>query len=162
MLVWLLVGCFFLLMLVRIGLPFGIPASGKPVASVTLSFRERLVMHRTNMYALGALLILAALGKWFSFPVELACILLALALVNLPVRYYFTSEGIACNNVLFRRWNEFSYVGVHGGRVTLMPRQGYAPLKLVVLASRQKEVLPKFQRFLSISHEVPPPSAIVL
>jgi Amt family ammonium transporter len=162
MLVWLLVGCFFLLMLVRIGLPFGIPASGKPVATISLSFHERLLTHRTNMYVLGALLLLAALGNWFSFPVELACILLALALVNLPVRYHFTSEGIACNNVLFRRWKEFEYVGVHKGRITLMPRQGYASLKLVVLASHHKEVLPKFQRFLTVRYEAPPPSALAL
>ncbi|GHO90250.1 hypothetical protein KSF_002980 [Reticulibacter mediterranei] len=162
MAVYLLVGCFFILMLVRIGLPFGVPASGKPVTSVALSFRERLVLHRTNMYALGALLLLAAIGHWFSLPVEVACIFLALALVNLPIRYHFTSEGIACNNVSFRRWNEFSYVGVHGGRLTLMPRAGYAPLRLVVLASRQKEVLPTFQRFLQVRHEAPPPSALAL
>jgi Amt family ammonium transporter len=159
--VWLLVGCFFVLMLMRIGLPFGIPAAGKPVATVALTFRERLLLHRTNMYALGALLLLAAIGKWFSLPVEVTLILLALALVNLPIRYHFTSEGIACNNVLFRRWKEFEYVQVHGARVTLMGRDGAASLKLFVLASRHKDVLPKFQRFLPIRHEVPTPPALL-
>ncbi len=113
-----------------------------------------------NMYALGALLILSAIGKWFSFPVELALILVALAVVNLPISYRFSSEGIACNNVLFRRWKEFEYVGVHGAHLTLMPRQGYAPLRLVVQASRQKEVLPHFQRFLPLRREAPPPPAL--
>jgi Amt family ammonium transporter len=162
MVVWLLIGCFFVFMLVRIGLPFGIRAEGKKVASVALTFRERLLMHRTNMYALGALLLLSALGKWFSLPVEVALILVALAIVNMPMRYQFTSEGIACNNVLFRRWNEFAYVSIHGAKVTLMPRSGHAPLRLIVQASRHKEVLPYFQRFLQARHEAPPPPALLV
>src|SRR3981081_4223386 len=107
MLVWLLVGCSLVLMLVRIGVPFGIKSQGVTIATVTLTYRERLLLHRTNIYALGALLLLGAIGKWFSLPVEIALILLALAIVNLPIHYQFTKEGIACNNVLFRRWKEF-------------------------------------------------------
>ncbi len=159
--VWLLTGCCLMLMLVRIGLPFGIQAEGRRVARVSLTFRERLLLHRTNMYALGAILVLSSLGKWFSLPVEIALILVALAIVNLPMRYEFTSEGIACNNVLFRRWKEFAYVGVHGARLTLMPRKGYTPLRLVVQTSRQKEVLPHFQQFLQIRREAAPPLAIL-
>src|SRR6266581_1287326 len=102
MLVWFLVGCFFMLMFLRVGLPFGIQSEGTMVAEVALTFRERLQVHRMNMYALGALLLLSAIGGWFSLPVEIALILVALGIVNLPMRYKFTREGIACNNVLFR------------------------------------------------------------
>ncbi len=157
MLVWLLIGCFFILMFVRIGLPFGVKSEGKDVAKVALTFRERVLMHRVDMYALGVLLILGAVGRWFSTPVEVAFILLSLAIVNLPMRYTFTVEGIACNNVLFRRWKEFEYVRVHGAYLTLMPRGGHAPLKLVVTASRQGEILPYFQRFLPTRQESLPP-----
>jgi ammonium transporter, Amt family len=160
MTVWFLVGCFFILMLVRIGLPFGIQSEGRTLAHVHLTFRERLLMHRTNMYALGVLLLLSALGKWFSLPVEVALIFVSLAIVNLPMRYQFTTEGIACNNVLFRRWKEFEYVRVHGAHLTLVPRKGFAPLKLVVQASRHKEVLPHFQRFLPSRQEASPPPAL--
>ncbi len=157
MLIWLLIGCFFVLMFLRIGLPFGISSGGKTIASTSLNFRERLMWHRPNMYALGGLLILSSLGKWFTMPVEIALILVALAIVNLPVRYHFTTEGIACNNVLFRRWKDFEYVRVHGGRITLIPRGALAPLGLVVMVSHQKDVLPNFQRFLPVRHEAPPP-----
>ena len=157
MLVWLLIGCFFMMMFVRIGLPIGVKATGKDVGKVALTFRERMLMHRVNMYALGALLILGAVGQWFSTPVEIAFILLSLGIVNLPMRYTFTEEGIACNNVLFRRWKEFEYVRVHGAYLTLMPRDGYSPLKLVVTTSRHQEVLPYFQRFLLIRSESLPP-----
>jgi ammonium transporter, Amt family len=160
MTVWFLVGCFFILMFVRIGLPFGIQSEGRTLARIGLTFRERLLMHRTNMYALGVLLLLSAFGKWFSLPVEVALIFVSLAIVNLPMRYQFTTEGIACNNVLFRRWKEFEYVRVHGAHLTLVPRKGFASLKLVVQASRHKEVLPYFQRFLLTRQEASPPPAL--
>lgn len=157
MFVWLLVGCVLMFMLVRVGLPIGVRTEGKTVVRVALTFRERLLLHRTNMYTLGALLLLSAIGKWFSTPVEIALILVAFAIVNLPVRYEFTTEGIACNNVLFRKWKEFEYVRLHGAKLTLMPRDGFAALPLVVQASRQEEVLPYFQRFLPVRREALPP-----
>jgi len=146
-----------MLMLVHIGLPFGIRSEGTTVATVTLTYREKLLLHRTNIYAFGALLLLGAIGKWFTTPVEVVLILVALGIINLPVRYSFTTQGIACNNVLFRKWKEFEYARYHRTKLTLMPRKGFGSLPLYVLASRQDEVLPYFQRFLQVRMEAPPP-----
>src|SRR5713226_5767923 len=157
MLVWLLVGCSLMLMLVHIGLPFGIHSEGTTVATVTLTYREKLLLHRTNIYAFGALLLLGAIGKWFTTPVEVVLMLVALGIINLPVRYYFTTQGIACNNVLFRKWKQFEYARYHRTKLTLMPRKGFGSLPLYVLASRQDEVLPYFQRFLQVRMEAPTP-----
>ncbi|HEX6482482.1 MAG TPA: ammonium transporter [Ktedonobacteraceae bacterium] len=126
------------------------------MATVTLTYREKLLLHRTNLYAIGALLVLGAIGKWFPTTVELVIILAALALVNLPVRYQFTTLGIACNNVLFRKWKEFEYACYRGAKLTLVPRKGFGSLPLIVLASRHDEVFPYFQRFLQVRNEAPP------
>src|SRR6266567_8562382 len=134
MFVWLLVGCFLILMFARTVLPFGVASEGNLLAKVSLSFRERLLTQRMNMYALGALLLLAAIGQWFSTPVIVVLILLSFAIVNLPAHYKFTSQGIGLNNVTFRKWKEFEYVRVHGARVTLVPRKGYAPLRVFLSA----------------------------
>lgn len=157
MLVWILIGCFFMLTFMRIGLPFGVKSAGRPFAQVSLTFRERFLTHRVNMYALGGLLLLSAIGGWFSTPVEIAIILLSLGIVNLPMRYTFTTEGIACNNVLYRPWKEFSYVSIQGSRLTLMPRSGFAPLRIFIRPSRHAQVLPGFQRFLPTRVEKPVP-----
>jgi Amt family ammonium transporter len=157
MAVYLLIGCFLILMLVRVGLPFGVQPEGVGIAKVALSFRERLQMQRTNMYILALLLLLSAIGQWFPATVEVALILLTLGIVNLPMRYHFTTEGIACNNVLFRSWKDFAYVRVQGSRLTLVPRKGQNPLKLFVQVSRQKDVLPYFQRFLPTRTEATTP-----
>src|SRR5260221_316245 len=156
MLVWLLIGCSFMLMLVRIGLPFGIKSEGSVVATVTLTYREKLLLHRTDLYALGALLVLGAIGKWFPTTVELVIILVALALINLPVRYQFTTVGIACNNVLFRKWKEFEYARYRGAKLTLVPRKSFGAIPLFVLASRQDEIFPYLQRILQVRNEEPP------
>ncbi len=157
MLVWLLVGCFFMLMLLRKALPVGVKASGREVGGVSLNFRERMLMHRMDMYALGGLLLLSAIGQWFPLVVELLIIMVAMGIINIPMRYHFTSDGFAYNNVVFRRWKEFDYIRVNGAKITLMPRNGFAPLNLVVISSRHAEVLPYFQRFLSTRYEKPAP-----
>jgi ammonium transporter, Amt family len=157
MAVYLLIGCFLILMLVRVGLPFGVKPEGVGVAKVALTFREKLHMHRINMYTLALLLVLSAIGQWFPTTVEIVLIMLALGIVNLPMRYHFTTQGIACNNVLFRSWKDFSYVRVQGSRLTLVPRKGLNPLKLFVQVSRQKDILPYFQRFLPTRTETVTP-----
>ena len=156
MIVWLLVGCLFMLMFLRIGLPFGVRTQGNVSAKVALTFRERLLLHRTNMYALGAILVLSAIGQWFPTTIEIVLILVALSIINLPVRYLFTTRGIACNNVLFRNWKEFAYVSVRGARLTLVTRGGFAPLRLVISPSRQQEILPHFRRYLEVRQDTSP------
>ncbi|WP_245688582.1 ammonium transporter [Thermogemmatispora onikobensis] len=148
--VWLLIGCLFVIMFLRIGLPFGVEAAGRTVARVRLSFRERLLWHRADMYALGAVLLLSAIGGWFPTTLELVLILMALAIVNLPVHYRLTDRGIACNNVFFRPWEEFEYATLRGWKLTLIPRQGAGRLRLALSPKHQRELLPYLSRFLQI------------
>src|SRR5258708_31575158 len=89
-------------------------------------------------------------------PVEVVIILVGLAVISLPVPCQFTPAGIACNNVLFRKWKEFEYARYRGAKLTLVPRKGFGALPLFVLASRQDEVFPYFQRFLQVRNEAPP------
>jgi Amt family ammonium transporter len=156
MVVWLLIGCTFMFMLMRIGLPFGVRKEGTAISDVALNFREKLLLQRSNMYAVGAILILSAIGQWFPTTIEIVLIVAALCIVNIPVRYHFTSAGVGYNNVLFRPWKEFSYVRVRGAKLTLVPREGFAPLKLFVMPARQQAILPNFQKFLEVRHDTSP------
>src|SRR5713226_2735329 len=99
MLVWLLMGSFFVLMLLRKGLPVGVKTTGRETAGVSLNFGERMLMHRMDMYALAFMLLLSAIGQWFSVGIELVLLVVALTIVNLPLRLHFTTDGIAYNNV---------------------------------------------------------------
>jgi len=155
MFVSLLIGCLFLLMYLSVRLPFGVTLDGSPIKQVSLTFRERLLLRRRNLYFLGLMLLLSAFGQWFPTSVELGLILLGLSINIWPTRYYFTTAGVACNNTTFRRWKEFTSVQIKGARLTFTPRAGFAPLKLILLPSRQQEVLPTLEHFLKVEEQDP-------
>src|SRR6266571_1376378 len=126
MLVSLLIGSLFLLMYLSVRLPFGVALDGNPMKLVSLTLRERLLFRRRNLYSLGVILLLSAIGHWFPTTIELGLILLGLSINLLPTRYHFTTAGVACNNTTFRRWNEFASVQIKGARLIFTPRAGFA------------------------------------
>ena len=153
MFVSLLIGSLFLLMYLSVRLPFGVALDGSPIKQISLTFRERLLFRRRNLYFLGVILLLSAVGQWFPTNAELGLILLGLSINLLPTRYHFTTAGVACNNTTFRRWKEFTSVEIKGARLTFTPRAGFAPLKLILLPSRQQKVLPVLERFLEVKEQ---------
>jgi len=153
MLVSLLIGSLFLLMYLSVRLPFGVVLDGSPIKLVSLTLRERLLLRRRNLYSLGVILLLSAIGHWFPTIAELGLILLGLCINILPTRYHFTTAGVACNNTTFRRWNEFASVEIKGAHLIFTPRTGFAPLRLILLPSRQREVLPVLERFLEVNEQ---------
>src|SRR2546429_6288458 len=142
MLVSLLIGSLFILMYLSVRVPFGIALDGSPIKRVSLTLQERLLFRRRNLYLLGVILLLSAIGHWFPTTIELGLILLGLCINLVPTRYHLTTAGVACNNTTFRRWDEFTSVQIKGARLILTPRAGLASLKLVLFPSRQQEVLP--------------------
>jgi Amt family ammonium transporter len=133
-------------MYLSVRLPFGVALDGNTIRQVSLTLRERLLLRRRNLYSLGIILLLSAIGQWFPTSIELGLLLLGLCINILPTRYYFTTAGVACNKNNFRCWKEFTSVRIKGATLTLMPHAGFAPLKLILLPSRQQEVLPILER----------------
>jgi ammonium transporter, Amt family len=153
MLVSLLMGSLFLLMYGSVRLPFGVALDGSPIKLVSLTLWECLLLRRRNLYCLGVILLLSAIGHWFSTPIELGLMLLGLCINLLPTRYRFTSAGVACNNTLFRHWNEFESIQLKGSQLIFTPHAGFAPLTLVLHPSRQQEVLVVLERFLEVNEQ---------
>ena len=79
-----LFGFMLIFMVMRVGLPIGSKAEGQKVGEISLSFRERLIYHRTNVYAIGAVLLLMALAGKVTSPIEMVVILGTFAIVTLP------------------------------------------------------------------------------
>ncbi len=153
MFVSLLIGSLFILMYLSVRLPFGVALDGSPIKLVSLTLRERLLLRRRNLYSLGVILLLSAVGHWFPTIAELGLIVLGLCINILPTCYHFTTAGVACNNTTFRRWNEFVSVEIKGAHLIFTPRTGFAPLRLILLPSRQREVLPVLKRFLEVNEQ---------
>ncbi len=80
---------------------------GAPQGDVALGFRERLRYHRGMLYSVGGLMLLGALTGVVTTAVELIALGLAFAVVQAPIRYRFTSKGVALGRLLFRPYTEF-------------------------------------------------------
>ena len=136
------------LMFMRVFLPVGAKIRGQPLKTVSLSFMERALMQRVNVYALGVVLLLTTVTGVIATTWELSVVMFAFGILLLPVRYVITTEGVAVNNVVFRPWDEFTgYVeGRRGIRLTGQP--GTRSLTLSLLPGKQQEVLPTLRRCL--------------
>jgi hypothetical protein len=136
------------LMLMRVYVPLGARPEGKPLKTIGLSLRERSLMQRVNMYAIGLVLLLMALTGVLEPVIELAVVVLALLVLLIPVRCYVTTAGIAINNVLFRPWSDFSGYSVERRRLRLIGRDGVRSLNLSLLPGHQQELVPTLRRYL--------------
>src|SRR5438874_2740733 len=113
-LVVLIIGVMLITMLTRVFLPIGQSIEGTVIRKVNLSFRYRLLYHRTSIYLIGLVMVLGGLGGWMSFALQVVMIMGAFAISGIPVRYKFTSQGVALNNVVVRSWQEFQEAEVQG------------------------------------------------
>jgi Amt family ammonium transporter len=95
------------IMLMRVYLPYGQRAQGRDRRTTTLDFHERLLLQRKNVYAIGVVLLITALGGLSSPLIQAVVVMAVLAILCIPVRYRLTDDGIGLNNVVFRRWEEF-------------------------------------------------------
>ena len=97
---------------------------GTPVGEVSLTFFERLRYHRGAIYSIGGLVLLGSLTGMLSWPLELAIIAATAALISRPVRYKFTTQGMALGRVLFRPWSEFAGYRASKKGVVLIGKTG--------------------------------------
>ena len=81
---------------------------GTPTGDVALSFGERLRYHRSTVYSVGGLMLLGAVTGYISAGFELVVAAATLALLQLPIRYRFTTQGVALGRLLFRPYSEFA------------------------------------------------------
>ena len=144
----LLFALMLLVMLMRVYLPRGTRTTGKVVRVVQLSLVERFHLQRVNLYAIGAVLLLMTVTNTIATGSQILVLLIAQAMLMIPVRCKLTSDGVALNNVVFRPWSEFAGFSVASRRIVLMGRDGTRPMNLPLLADHQKEVIPILRRHL--------------
>ncbi len=149
MLTILLFAGMLLFMLMRVYVPIGARTAGKTQKTVMLSFPERALMQRTNMYSIGGVVLLMTVTGVLPGYAEIFIIAFVLAIMAMPVRAIFTNEGVAINRVVYRPWSEFSTFRVGPKRIVLVGKTGYRQLNLSLFGKHQQEVIPLLRRHLS-------------
>ncbi|MCL5263995.1 MAG: hypothetical protein M1343_02165 [Chloroflexi bacterium] len=145
----ILFGLMLVVMLMRTFLPVGAKAKGQRLWDTKLSFRERLLLQRTNIYAVGFVLLIATLFGALPQTWEILIVLAVFAVLLIPVRYVVTSEGVAMNNVVFRPWGDFTGIEVTRRRIRLVGKPGLRPFDMALLDGHQKEVSDVLRRFVA-------------
>jgi hypothetical protein len=135
-----------LFMLMRVYSPVGVKVGGKVQKMVYLSFQERSLLQRTNIYAIGGVALLMTAAGAVAGPAVVLIILFVTAILAMPVRVMLTTEGAAINRVVFRPWSDFTSFTVEPRRIVLNGTEGTRPLKLPVLVSHQQEIIPLLRR----------------
>src|SRR5215204_5640593 len=146
----LLVLLSLLVMLSRVTGPVGQRVDGREEGVIMLGVRERVRYHRTGLYAFAVILLLLAATRLLSMPMQVLAVAACYAVLMVPIRYRFTSVGVAVNRVVFRRWDEFSGVDRGERSVTLVGTDGHAALTLRLLGAHQDEVLALIRRHVRI------------
>jgi hypothetical protein len=136
------------LMGMRVYLPFGSQTRGKVVKTVRLNLLERTLLQRVNVYALGLVLLMLTVSGALPGGWQAPIVVLAFAVLALPVRIYVSNSGIGLNNVVYRPWTDFEGYRVEKRRVVLAGRRGLRDLALPVIGPHQSELTPALRRYL--------------
>src|ERR1700704_4256965 len=99
-----LFGSMLIVMLIRVAGPLGVRIEGEPIGRISLGWSERVRLQRTNVYAIGAVLLLASVTSRLPLVGVLAVMLGILAILAIPTRYVLTTNGVALNRTVFRQW----------------------------------------------------------
>lgn len=149
-----LLAMMLIIMLMRIMLPIGTKMAGRRIKEIRLSFKERVLLQRINIYAIGAVLVLTAATGVLPQVWEIVIIFAVLVLLLMRVHYLVTTDGIALNNVVYRSWKDFTGFEVTRRGIRLIPRQGLRPFNVRVLGKHQQEALVLVRSHLPESRRV--------
>lgn len=110
-------------MLMKAWLPFAPKRPGELLLEVRLTWMQRLMVHRTQGIILLLYIVLGSLpgteDQWFLPGTQPAGVAALAAILMLPLRYVFTTNGVAINNGTTWGWKSFRRYDI---------RQGKAPL----------------------------------
>lgn len=145
----ILVAAMLSIMAARVAGPLRQPARGALLVEYRLSTRERLLLHRHSLYALGLVLLGGAITGAIPRSLELLGILGAFAIVlGLPAAYHLTDAGIAFNRVVFRAWPDFGEVREGRTGLHLLGQSRLDDFSIVCLDRQRRAELERMARAL--------------
>ena len=114
---------------------------GVVVGEVSLNFRERMQYHRGAIYSVGGLMLLGALTGYLHAGYELIVFGLMVGLLQVPIRYRFTTQGIALGRLLYRPWTEFAGFRSSKKGVAIVGKTGNGAFWIRATGKRQEEAV---------------------
>ncbi|MEP6872248.1 MAG: hypothetical protein ABI939_10420, partial [Anaerolineaceae bacterium] len=145
-----IIGCL-VIALGRVTSVRGARIEGTPTTEVLLSFRERVQYHRSTVYSVGGLMLLGAATGYISAGFELIVAASTLALVQLPIRYRFTTQGVALGRLLYRPYTEFVGYRASAKGVALVGKTGNGSFWVRATGPRQDAAVKQLAKRLPLA-----------
>jgi hypothetical protein len=117
------------------------PVPGKALKSIPMGLPSRFLLHRSAFFALLTGIVFGIVTGWL--PLSSAGIISAVAIVAifLPMRYTFTTKGVAVGEGIFYPWKEFSGFIARGSRLKLDHPSFFGRLTLFIKPAEMGSVL---------------------
>lgn len=95
------------------------PAPGKALKTLPMGLPSRFLLHRSSIFALLTGIVFGAVTGWL--PLSSAGLVSAIAIITimLPMRYTFTTKGVAIGEGIFYPWSDFSGFAAKGSSLKL-------------------------------------------
>lgn len=117
------------------------PAPGKALKSLPMGLSARFVLHRSTLFALLTGIVFGVFTGWL--PLSMAGIISVVAIITLllPMRYTFTTKGVAVGEGIFYPWKDFSGFSVKGSSLKLDHPTLFGRLTLFIKFAEMDSVL---------------------
>jgi hypothetical protein len=124
------------------------PAPGKALKKLTMGLPSRFQLHRSSLMALLTGIVFGVLTGWL--PISTAGIVVTFAVIAifLPMRYTFTTKGVAVGEGIFYPWSDFSGFVVKGSSLKLDHPSLFGRLTLFVKPAEMNNVLEYVERYV--------------
>lgn len=100
--------------------PFGrVTIPGKTLQTMPLRFWQKIMIQRYNVVALAFGLIWGLASGWLNTSLAGLLLVLAVIILFMPMKYTFTSRGVAVGDGIFREWKEFTGISRQGAQILL-------------------------------------------
>lgn len=135
----------------RTAAPIGAQVPGKQLLEIPVGFVFRALGQRTNVVAILAVLAIGSgtIGeRWISPGLFLFTIVALLALLLLPARYRFTTEGVSPDRARFIAWSDLTGWSATGNVIELRDQGKLARARLYVTGRDGEAVRQVVTRFL--------------
>ncbi|HNB51656.1 MAG TPA: hypothetical protein PK530_06920 [Anaerolineales bacterium] len=120
---------------------------GKVLKTIPMGWRARVQVHRSTLMALGFVILFGTGTGWLATPLAFMIGAFSLAMLFIPMRYTFTSQGVAIGEAMFRGWDEFTGIRTLSNRVELQHPQWLGRLSLFVNPQEMEPMLKKIKKF---------------
>ena len=124
------------------------PAPGKALKSLPMGLPSRFQLHRSSLLALLTGIIFGVIAGWLPLAFAGIVVVIAIITILLPMRYTFTTKGVAIGQGMFYPWSDFSGYMTKGSSLKFEHPSLFGRLTLFIQPAEMNNVLEYVERYV--------------